>query len=98
MTGIKIATFAFNVSSPFHKDNNHLKEVSEGKELQAKKYEPTVTSDGKIDEIICGFCKLSHVAEIVDIKIHNETILQHNNGGYDIVRRVYTIIYKEHND
>ena len=46
-----------------------------------------------IDEIINKFIS-NNVSELIDIKITTVESLYHNNGGYNNVGLIYTIIYK----
>lgn len=46
-----------------------------------------------IDDIINNFIS-KHVNELIDIKIVTVDYRHHNNGGYNNVDLIYTIIYK----
>ena len=58
------------------------------------KFKCLKTNEKDIDTIINNFIS-KYVEELVDIKITTVESRYHNNGGYNNVDLIYTIIYKE---
>ena len=77
---MKIKTFRFKGSKTFY--NQSIREHANMKD-----------SENDIDYVINDFIK-DNVNELIDIKITTIDCMHHNNGGYNNVDLIYTIIYK----
>lgn len=76
---MKIKTFRFNGCKTNYINGKHIK-IND--------------SNIDIDNCIMGFLKENN-AELIDVKIVPIECMQHNNGGYNNIDLIYTIIYKE---
>lgn len=82
---LQIKTFEFWVANS--------QTTSEGTEYYKACYaNPRTTPQDEIDKYINSYLVDYEASDVVDIRIMDTLVNQHNNGGDNAVRRTYTII------
>lgn len=86
----KVKTFQFLVSNPAGNSVMTITDNSEFVEDMNERFK--VTDEKAIDKTVNKWIEKEKV-EVRDIKVTNYTLDRHNNGLYDSIVLVYTIIY-----